>query len=455
MKKVKFFLGLFLILIIPFVSASDVAYVYDSVWKINDKIVDLFLDLGLDTEFIKCSDVSSTDFSDYDLIFVGNEWMMCASEIPINENPSVVMNGRNTKDFGLSGRRGISTMSGGVRLKDNADNFFNAYTQSKYSRRYLTLYSLSDYQSNGFVKIAESYMNSNLDLGASVVHINSGTFLTNGETANENICFFGLHETRFWTDETEKLFNECVEFVTEISICGDGVVEGGEVCDDGGNNGDYGFCDEDCSGMIDCGDGVCDAEEDCSTCANDCGVCGSVCGNNILENGEECDDGNIEDYDGCSSICKIEEEEADISVKINEFVADPDVGNEWIELYNPTDGLVDLNGWTIEDNTGSTYGSGGGDTELDGLVISALGYLVLETELDFALTNGGDIIILKNGASEIDRVTYGNYDDGNKEDNALKGEKGKSVGRLPNGVDTNADDVDFVVFDVPTKGFAN
>jgi cysteine-rich repeat protein len=32
----------------------------------------------------------------------------------------------------------------------------------------------------------------------------------------------------------------------------------------------------------------------------------SICGNGILEPGEQCDDGNLVDGDGCSSICTIE-----------------------------------------------------------------------------------------------------------------------------------------------------
>jgi len=32
----------------------------------------------------------------------------------------------------------------------------------------------------------------------------------------------------------------------------------------------------------------------------------SICGNGILEPGEQCDDGNLIDGDGCSSICTIE-----------------------------------------------------------------------------------------------------------------------------------------------------
>ena len=43
-------------------------------------------------------------------------------------------------------------------------------------------------------------------------------------------------------------------------------------------------------------------------CAGDLGGGGSsVCGNGVIEGSEECDDGNTQDGDGCSSTCKIEE----------------------------------------------------------------------------------------------------------------------------------------------------
>jgi cysteine-rich repeat protein len=76
---------------------------------------------------------------------------------------------------------------------------------------------------------------------------------------------------------------------------------------------------------ISCGDGVCSKFEDEYLCWSDCKpeldemncsdgyvasdygcVEGNICGNNILESGEECDDGDIFDGDGCSSNCKLE-----------------------------------------------------------------------------------------------------------------------------------------------------
>jgi len=100
-------------------------------------------------------------------------------------------------------------------------------------------------------------------------------------------------------------------------ICGNGLIEGNEVCDDGVNNGEYGYCNEDCTGLGPyCGDGFLDdLFEECDDgnlinwdgCSDICEIeNGAVCGNGILEGDEECDDGNLNNDDGCSDICEIE-----------------------------------------------------------------------------------------------------------------------------------------------------
>jgi len=41
-----------------------------------------------------------------------------------------------------------------------------------------------------------------------------------------------------------------------------------------------------------CGDGYCGSSESCSSCAQDCGTCPAVCGNGTVEGSEVCDDGD-------------------------------------------------------------------------------------------------------------------------------------------------------------------
>ncbi|MFC1482417.1 DUF4215 domain-containing protein, partial [Myxococcota bacterium] len=94
-------------------------------------------------------------------------------------------------------------------------------------------------------------------------------------------------------------------------ICGNGVVEPGEVCDDGNLDACDG-CSPTCF-VEECGNGVLDCGESCddgnSLPGDGCGpTClQEECGNAFLDPGEICDDGNVLDGDGCSSDCLSDE----------------------------------------------------------------------------------------------------------------------------------------------------
>jgi cysteine-rich repeat protein len=97
-------------------------------------------------------------------------------------------------------------------------------------------------------------------------------------------------------------------------VCGDGVVEGLEECDDGNTasgDGCSAHCtlesstelcadgmDNDLDGQVDCADSDCLGDPACSS---------ATCGNGVVEAGEQCDDGNATDGDGCSTTCLLEE----------------------------------------------------------------------------------------------------------------------------------------------------
>jgi uncharacterized delta-60 repeat protein len=91
--------------------------------------------------------------------------------------------------------------------------------------------------------------------------------------------------------------------------CGNGTLEPGEECDDGNVvNGDG--CDANCT-VTRCGNTVTSSAEECDdgnqqnddACKNDCTL--NVCGDGVVRTGVEvCDDGNSIDDDGCSNSCQ-------------------------------------------------------------------------------------------------------------------------------------------------------
>jgi cysteine-rich repeat protein len=100
-------------------------------------------------------------------------------------------------------------------------------------------------------------------------------------------------------------------------MCGDGVVDEGEACDDGNNiNGDG--CSASCTIEAYCSDGVLDIGESCDDgnnidgdgCSSECGI-EPFCGDGNLGPGEQCDDGNNDNGDGCSALCETEADGGD------------------------------------------------------------------------------------------------------------------------------------------------
>jgi cysteine-rich repeat protein len=98
----------------------------------------------------------------------------------------------------------------------------------------------------------------------------------------------------------------------DLGECGNGILEPGEDCDVGGESA---ICDQDCT-FAECGDGYlnqaaleccednpyypCDDEQSVDDC-----LCppSPVCGNGLVEENEQCDDGNRDNDDDCTTDC--------------------------------------------------------------------------------------------------------------------------------------------------------
>ena len=104
--------------------------------------------------------------------------------------------------------------------------------------------------------------------------------------------------------------------------CGDGIVAGDEICDDGKNAGSYGSCTADCQRAAHCGDAKVEADhEACDDginqttyhanakpgCAPGCKL-SAYCGDGRIDSfaGEACDNGkNLGGYNGCDGSCQL------------------------------------------------------------------------------------------------------------------------------------------------------
>ncbi|MFH1412878.1 MAG: VWA domain-containing protein, partial [bacterium] len=192
------------------------------------------------------------------------------------------------------------------------------------------------------------------------------------------------------------------DFANYLPICGNEILDSDfeEVCEIGNTqtcDGGIQTCLEDCSGWSECiigepvcGNGILEDGEECDDSNTDDGDgCSSicqieeappVCGNGILENGEECDDGNTEDGDGCSASCSIEYTNGGIEpgdIIINELMwmgTETSSTDEWLELRNMTNDTVDLTGCdmiNVDDDTIISV------DDLSGYSIPANSYLVI------------------------------------------------------------------------------
>jgi cysteine-rich repeat protein len=99
-------------------------------------------------------------------------------------------------------------------------------------------------------------------------------------------------------------------------VCGDGITDGSEQCDEGEFNGDAGTCVEGCGG----------ASEVIARCSEAC-LLNVLCGDGYIVAPEECDDTNTDNGDGCSSVCTRESECGNGEVELGEECDGGPTGN--------------------------------------------------------------------------------------------------------------------------------
>lgn len=228
MVKKRYILGCYIIgvvLLMSFVSAASsasVAYIYKS--KTDTKIINLFSDLKLKVDLIKESTLPQ-DLSSYKFIFIGDERF--SEEIPIDKYPSVIMNHYITGKVGL-GNDGISRLVSTMPLQVNFNGDEVAvYSSAKDSRGISIPYYYLDKQNkaSSLSQYAGTYTTSSGANFGDVISLGTkGDELVNGNVLQDNLCFFGISKTDYWTDEAETLFKDCIKHVFDYTTIPEPVI---------------------------------------------------------------------------------------------------------------------------------------------------------------------------------------------------------------------------------------
>ncbi|HLL25257.1 MAG TPA: DUF4215 domain-containing protein, partial [Kofleriaceae bacterium] len=123
----------------------------------------------------------------------------------------------------------------------------------------------------------------------------------------EPVCGDGVVEGQEACDDGNDVDSDGCSSSCTLAVCGDGKLDFNEGCDDG-NTSNADGCDSNCVQTF-CGNGVKSGDEQCDDnntisgdgCDNNCKI--TACGNGVMTTGETCDDGNAVEGDGCDSNC--------------------------------------------------------------------------------------------------------------------------------------------------------
>jgi cysteine-rich repeat protein len=117
----------------------------------------------------------------------------------------------------------------------------------------------------------------------------------------------GIHQVPCRVRDAEDRRSELVVLVDVAAVCGDGKIENAEECDDANDAGGDG-CADDC--VLE-PDWICAGEPSvCDPCPEGHGgdgtSCEAICGDGLIVGGETCDDGGTAGDDGCDEFCHLE-----------------------------------------------------------------------------------------------------------------------------------------------------
>ena len=199
--------------------SSDVAYVLKNPEKADSALLEQIKKSGFSAEIIPESKVRITNFLKYRIIIVGDQNLDHPELIPVDKYRSIIINSYNyasvseDPQFGWSSNFGSksspsalsvlnlsSPITMGIKLKFNAYNAINPLIKTSY---------LKGKKPNGI----NALITTGIESDVVIASVEKGVKFLNDKTAKERSVFFGITDAKYWTHETEKIFNNSLYWV--------------------------------------------------------------------------------------------------------------------------------------------------------------------------------------------------------------------------------------------------
>ncbi len=222
MKNISFVITFFAVFLClaSSVWAADIAYLYRKDFNIDQNVVNVFGEMGLDVELVN-ERALPKDFSDYKLVFIGDEVFTRNQFISVEKYPTIISSFYYGEIYGITDNEGVSQLGSTSPLTIMEDgSVVQVYTSAFKEGRVAVPYYFLDKENKAesLLQIAATKTTSSgRKFGDVISYALPGAVLENHKVTKEEICFFGLVETEFWTEEAEEMFKNCARFV--LSEC--------------------------------------------------------------------------------------------------------------------------------------------------------------------------------------------------------------------------------------------
>lgn len=207
------------------VVAEDIVYVAKDSLGVDSNIINILNNEGYTYDIIYKSAISSTNFSRYDIILVGEgNFGADALNIPVNERNAVILNTYHLEDWNwMDGSPGalysnqpktVNVLDEITNIREGVANEFFPYSYtSDISEDYKMYYIRKAKKAPGvntvvadglsFLHYLGIYVPKN---GAVVASVSKGALLENNNISNSRGVFIGFPRTNLWTEDSEQIF---------------------------------------------------------------------------------------------------------------------------------------------------------------------------------------------------------------------------------------------------------